>query len=225
MSDAGPPLQTPSSLVQQVYNLAQFHIRHVALSRLRPHQSLPHLLCSLRLHIQPRQISLPTNRHDTRKHAPVLRRNEAETKRRNSRPHLPAVPPRSRHRIDDALFRLSKRRARQQALHAEEVSVEHRREECLVHDNLDGQRQRVRRVIEVVAQEHEPFVRWDAGDAANYQCSYAADGLVGVLGLAAIFLASFSIGSVLHGRTRYELRGKISQEVDCQGGEELCLEW
>lgn len=71
------------------------------------------------------------------------------------------------------------RAAGQQALHAEEIRVEARRENHLVDDNLAGNGQGVRRgKVEVVAQEDEPAVVGDADEAADDEGAQPPRGLV-----------------------------------------------
>lgn len=111
--------------------------------------------------IQPTQISLPANRDNTSENISILRQNERERKRRDGRPDFPAILPAHRNCINDSLLRLRERRPGKQRLHPEEVCVEYRRENRLVDHDFDGEGERVRGVVEVVAQEHEPPVRRD----------------------------------------------------------------
>lgn len=67
------------------------------------------ILLFLRLHVQPTQISLPSNRNDASEDTPVLRCHEGEAECRDCRPQFPAISPTRRHRIYNSLLCLCQR--------------------------------------------------------------------------------------------------------------------
>lgn len=118
------------------------------------------ILLFLSLHVQPTQISLPSNSNHSCKNTSVLWWHKCKAERRDCRPQLPTVLPADGHCIDDSLLRLLECLSREQTLHAKEVCVEAWCEEGLVDDDLGRDRSHMRLVVEVVAQEHEPLVVW-----------------------------------------------------------------
>ena len=66
----------------------------------------------------------------------------------------------------------------QQRLHPKEISIKQRREKRLIDEDFDAKAEDVGGVVEVVAQEEEPFVSRDCADGADYHGAEAADGLV-----------------------------------------------
>lgn len=129
------------------------------------------VLLFLSFHVQPAQISLPSNGNHSSEHTPVLRCHKSKAECRDSRPQLPAIFPTDWHCIDHSLFRLLESLSRKQTLHAKEICVEAWCEEGLVDDNLGRNRPRMRLVVEVVAQEHEPLVVRYRRYTTNYQRS------------------------------------------------------
>lgn len=78
----------------------------------------------------------------------------------------------------DSLPRIRETAPTQQRLHAEEIRIEDRREESLVHDDFDAEAEDVGFVVEVVSEENEPFVAGDCADGADEHGAQAADGFV-----------------------------------------------
>ena len=71
----------------------------------------------------------------------------------------------------------ARRIARQRGLHGEEVGAEEGREEDLLHGDFGGDTERLRGgVVEARAQEEEPFVARDAGEAADEEHAECAGG-------------------------------------------------
>lgn len=149
-------------------------------------------------HIQPTKISLPPNSNNARKNTTILPRDKRETKRRDRRPDLPAIDPTDGYSLPDALLDILPTTAAEHSLHAEEIAIEQRREDGLVDADLDRQTRDVGRVVEVVAEEHEPFVVRDRDYAADDERAQAADRFVG-----RVWVRDF-------------LRAQVAQEVDCQ---------
>jgi len=184
------PALCPSCLLQP--SIISHHSRFG-----RPSQ--PSLILLRSPHIQPTKISLPTNSDNTRKNTTILRRHKRETERRDRRPDLPAIDPTDRNRLADPFLHILPPTTTEHSLHTEEIRVEQRREDRLVDADLDRQTRDVRRVVEVIAQEHEPFVVRDGNYAADDEGAQAADGLVG-----RVWVRDF-------------LCAEVAEEVDCQG--------
>lgn len=108
------------------------------------------------LQIQPVQIGLPANRNAPRKDVPELRRHVHEAERSNNRPELNAVFDTNRESLLHPLPRLLERRTSKKRVHAKEVRVEDRSETRLLHDDFRQDREEFARVVEMVAEEHEP---------------------------------------------------------------------
>lgn len=120
--------------------------------------------------IQPAQIRLPSNRNNTRKDAPMLNWHKRKVESVDDRPELTALPPRRRNCVENSFFGLLKAATSKQALQPKEVRVEGRHEERLMDTNLCSKAERVRAVVEVVAQESKPLVSWYRSDCANRHC-------------------------------------------------------
>jgi hypothetical protein len=86
--------------------------------------------------VQQTQISLPPNRNNAPKYAPVLYGYICETECGNRRPDLAAIEPACRYRVLYALNDLRERCAGEERLHAEKVGVEEWGEEGLIYDDL-----------------------------------------------------------------------------------------
>lgn len=106
--------------------------------------------------IEPSEVCLPADGNNAREQAAVLDRDEGEGEGGHPRPELARVDHARRDGVVDALEDLGGCAAGEDGLGSEEVGVEGRREEQLTHDDLGGDGEDMRRVVEAVREPHEP---------------------------------------------------------------------
>lgn len=98
--------------------------------------SMLHPLLGSGVLVEQVQVRLPANGDNTAEDASVLDWHVGEAESRHCGPDLAAVPPTCWHGVADALDDFGEGCTREERLHAEEVRVEQRGEECLVYEDL-----------------------------------------------------------------------------------------
>lgn len=103
------------------------------------------------LPVQKAEVALPGDGKDAREHESILRREKPEAERRDRRPQLERIDDANGHRSLDPRDCPHGPFTRENGLHAEEVGVEHGREDGLVDCDLGCDRGNLGGEIEVSA--------------------------------------------------------------------------